>query len=212
MKKKRVEDWMTEYAYLVMLCCVIAIVAGCAMYTRRLNIPAAAPAQELSEAAHTAQPAQTPFVTPLPTIAPMFAVTFAPRTQWPVEGTVLRIFDAQEPVYWEALNCWRAHTGLDIAAEDGDSVVSCADAKVTHITQDALWGWQVTTAQQDGRVVRYAGLESCSVKEGARIHRGQEIGTVMASIPCEGELPAHLHLEVERNGVIQDPEAMLPLR
>lgn len=210
MKKRRIEEWMTEYAYLVTLCCVIAIVAGCAIYTRRLNVPAAAPAPELSApAAQSASPAPTLAVTPLPTIAPLMAVSFGARTQWPVEGEALRVFDVQQPVFWEALGCWRVHKGLDIAAQAGSEVVSCADAQVTHTACDALWGWQVTM-QQDERLVRYAGLESCCVKPGMRIRRGQTIGTLAAAIPCEGEMPAHLHLEVERDGVMQDPEAMLP--
>ena len=37
----------------------------------------------------------------------------------------------------------------------------------------------------------------------------QEIGTLLERIPCEGEMGAHLHLEMEREGRAQDPLTML---
>ena len=55
-------------------------------------------------------------------------------------------------------------------------------------------------------------VEFTFVKEGDEVARGQEIGTLLDKIPCEAEMGTHLHLEVMRGGVMQDPLAMLPER
>ena len=57
--------------------------------------------------------------------------------------------------------------------------------------------------------MRYAGLESCSVRQGERMRRGEMIGTVMKRIPCEAEMDTHLHLEMIKAAKYQDPEAVL---
>ena len=58
----------------------------------------------------------------------------------------------------------------------------------------------------------YSGLESSVVSIGESVTRGQTIGTLLERIPCEGEMLAHLHLQVRNKGMMQDPEAMLPER
>ena len=68
---RRFQVWMMENAYLVTIGCVIAIVAGCAIYTQDIRNgqgvqAAAADAPEIREAA---LPSHTPIVTALPTIA-----------------------------------------------------------------------------------------------------------------------------------------------
>ena len=83
------------------------------------------------------------------------------------------------------------------------------DGTVTHAAWDALWGWQVHIAHDGERETRYAGLESCLVQPGVRVQRGQVIGTLMACVPCEGEMEPHLHLESLMKGKHQDPEAIL---
>lgn len=215
MKKRngRFHAWMMENAYWITICCVLAMVAGCAMYTETLrstqDVQAAAQAPEIRE---SAAPTKAPMLTPLPTIAPL-AVRPAAFTHrggiWPVEGRVIRGFDAQQSVYWEILDAWQTHNGLDIAAEAGDSVNTCMDGTVTGTAWDALWGWRVCIAQDDGSEMRYAGLESCCVRQGERLRRGETIGTVMERIPCEAEMDTHLHLEMIKTGRYQDPEAVL---
>ena len=215
MKKRngRFHAWMMENAYWITICCVLAMVAGCAMYTETLrstqDVQAAAQAPEIRE---SAAPTKAPALTPLPTIAPL-AVHPAALVQrggvWPVEGRVIRGFDVQESVYWEMLGAWKTHNGLDIAAEAGENVSACMDGTVIGAVWDTLWGWRVCIAQDDGSEMRYAGLESCCVHQGERLQRGEPIGTVMERIPCEAEMDTHLHLEMIKTGRYQDPEAVL---
>ena len=214
----RMKAWMLDYAYLVTLGAVIAVIAGSAIYTQQVRrqseagVQAAADAPEL---AVSASPAPEAIVTPLPTIAPLTVHTVmltAASTQWPVDGEALRGFDDQALVWWESLSCFRTHMGLDIAGEAGQTVACCADGKVRSSTWDELWGWRVMIEQADGRQVTYSGLESSVVSIGESVTRGQTIGTLLARIPCEAELPTHLHLQVRHKGTAQDPEAMLPER
>ena len=216
MRKRTIKDWMIDNAYLMTLGCVIAMVVGCALYTQGINraqqagVHAAAGAPEICE---SAAPARN--VTPLPTIAPI-AVRPAALMQsggaWPLDGQVLRAYDAQESVYWAQLDTWQTHTGLDIAGETGESVAACMEGKVKSVTRDALWGWRVCIAHDGQRETVYAGLEHCAVQPGESVRRGQLIGTLMESIPCEAEMGAHLHLEMIREGKYQDPEATLQER
>lgn len=209
---QRMRDWMTEYAFVVTLGCAAAVVVSSALYTRSLRtadagVQAAAQAPEIHQTA-------MPQVTPLPTIAPLVVRTgvMERETVWPLEGDVLRGHDLLTPVYWEMLETWQAHAGLDIAGAP-DAAVYCAGAGVVSWTiRDALWGWTVEIAQEDGRLARYRGLAVCQAEKGARVREGDVLGTLLASVPCEKEMGAHLHLEVERDGRPQDPMAMLPER
>lgn len=209
---QRVQAWMVEYAYLVTLGAVIAVIAASAMYTQRLHareqsVQAAAGAPETK-----ATPTPTPRVTPLPTLAPLAVQTPVRATVWPLSGGIVRGHNAQEAVYWAALGCYQPHAGLDIAGEAGESVCCAADGVVSRTALDELWGWRVTVAQTDGSEAVYAGLEVCAVAAGQSVTRGQALGTLLAQIPCEAELGSHLHLERWRDGTAQDPEAVLPER
>ena len=218
MKKRyqRFQTWMLENAYWITIGCVLVMVVGCALYTQSLraqqDVRAAAQAPEIEE---SLQPTATPAPTPLPTIAPLNvrpAALVQRGGMWPVSGSVMRAFDAQESVYWETLGVWRTHHGLDIGARTGESVSACMDGRVADAVWDLLWGWQVSIAHDDGCEMRYAGLESCAVHEGQQIRRGQVIGVVMERIPCEAEMETHLHLEMRKDGRDQDPEAVLTER
>ena len=63
-----------DYAYLVTLGAMIAVIAATALYTdqlhRKENVQAAAPAPEINSTP-TASPKTTPTASPLPTLAPL---------------------------------------------------------------------------------------------------------------------------------------------
>lgn len=208
---RRAKEGFTEYAYLVTLGAVIAVVAGAALYTDHVRseqeaaLSAAAKAAEIDATA-------TPRVTPLPTIAPLLAMTtFTPHitTVRPVSGEVIRAY-AAEPVRWETLGVLQAHEAIDIAGEEDGSVVSMMDGTVRETARDALWGWRICIDHTDGSACVYAGLALSLVQPGDNVVRGQEIGTLLKSVPCEAELGTHLHLEQIKNGAYQDAEGILP--
>ena len=214
----RLKAWMMENAYLVTLGCLMAIVVSCAIYTRDLRqsqhsgVPAAADAPETQM---TAAPTLTQAPTPLPTIAPLGvrpAALVDRGGEWPVNGRILRAHDLQQVVHWQALDMWQTHHGLDIAGDAGEGVKACLDGEVTHAAWDEMWGWRIRIRHADDRETVYAGLASCLTAVGESIRRGQIIGTLLESIPCETEMGTHVHLEMYRGGKAQDPEASLSAR
>lgn len=214
---RRAREWMMDYAYLVTLGAMIAVIAASAMYTRHLraqeeeNVQAAAHAPEIGQ---TDEITPTPIVSPLPTIAPIQVHYMETRpggtTVWPVSGKVLRGYEPNEPVVWEALSCVQVHAGLDIAGEAEEDVLCAMDGVVQRTVRDDLWGWRVYVDQTDGRTAMYAGLLLCGVEAGQSVTRGQVLGTLMSEVPCEAELGPHLHMELFRDGVPQDPQGMMP--
>lgn len=224
MKKKgsalqRVREWMMEYAYLVTLAAVLAVVAAGAIYTGQLRrdsgMQAAAGAPEtLHSAAPTATPAAQ--MTPLPTIAPLKvhyqALETRTGTVWPVDGDIVRGYDPERPVLWEALSCVQVHAGVDIAGEAGAGVRCAMDGVVKEAVRDELWGWRIRVTHMDGSEAVYAGLESCDAAQGQTVTRGQQLGILLERIPCEREMETHLHMELWQEGEICDPALILPRR
>lgn len=216
---RSVREWMMEYAYLVTMGAVIAVIAAGAMYTRQIRresgMQAAADAPEIRQSA-TPTATTKARMTPLPTIAPIRvnyeALEAKQGTVRPVDGGIVRAYDKQNPVFWEALACVQVHEGIDIAEAAGAAVRCAMDGVVTGVTRDDLWGWRVRVAHMDGSEAVYAGLESCDVIESQLVARGRQLGVLMSEIPCERELGTHLHMELWKDGKSCDPAAILPRR
>ena len=211
----RFREWMLDHAYWMTLGAVMTVIAASALYTRGLEqqttgVQAAANAPEVTE---TAAPQMEATLVPLATLAPLSlhsTLRIGGTTVWPVSGGVIRGFDGETPVLWEALDCVQLHAAVDLAGEDGEEVRCVMDGTISGAVRDELWGWRVTVAQTDGSEAVYAGLEVCTVEAGQSVTRGQALVTLLAQIPCEAELGSHLHLERWRDGEAQDPEAVLP--
>lgn len=207
-KRRRIKTWMTEYAYLVTVLSVLAVVIGCAMYTQALRqdvgVQAAAEAPE-TKATSTPIPARQ--ATPLPTIAAIRPASLTgPSRRWPASGEVIRGYDARESVYWAALDCWQVHAAVDVAGGAEERIAASTDGNVLWTAWDEMWGWKVCVGLEDGMQLVYAGLEACLVYEGQQVKRGQILGTLLEAIPCESEMEPHLHLEAYQSGRRIDPE------
>lgn len=196
-------EWLLDYAYWVTLGAMIAVIVGTALYTDRLrqaeNVQAAAPAPEVA----SPSPAPTASPSPLPTLAPVRLPSIAGAVR-PVSGGLLRGFSAQ-PVLWPSLDCWQAHPAVDLGAASGETAVCMRDGVVLSCVRDDLWGWHVAVRQTDGAVCTYSGLSCALVQAGQSVVRGQPLGDVMAAVPAESELGAHLHLSLYRDGEAAEP-------
>lgn len=179
---RQAREWLLDYAYWVTLGAMIAVIVGTALYTDRLrqaeNVQAAAPAPAMDGRR-----------------------TGAVR---PVSGGLLRGFSAQ-PVLWPSLDCWQAHPAVDLGAASGETAVCMRDGVVLSCVRDDLWGWHVAVRQTDGAVCTYSGLSCALVQAGQSVVRGQPLGDVMAAVPAESELGAHLHLSLYRDGEAAEP-------
>ena len=95
------------------------------------------------------------------------------------------------------------HDGLDLVAPQGASVYAVADGTVSQVVRSRKGlGNVVEIDHGNGYVTRYCLLGEVMAVKGRRVKCNQQIGTVGIS----PTLPApHLHFEVRKNGVPQDP-------
>ncbi|MBR5256974.1 MAG: peptidoglycan DD-metalloendopeptidase family protein [Bacteroidales bacterium] len=99
------------------------------------------------------------------------------------------------------------HDGIDLVAPQGSPVLAAADGIVrTIVHSNKALGNIVEIDHRNGYVTRYALLGDISVSQGRTVKRGQKIGTVGISSTT---FAPHLHYEVLRDGIIQDPVRFL---
>jgi len=99
----------------------------------------------------------------------------------------------------------RTHGGIDIQGNVGDPIVAFAGGKVTVSPNNGAAGNTVRITHDDGSVTKYFHLDEFSVRNGARVEAGQQIGTMGRSgnTPAQGD--THLHFELWRDGRKIDP-------
>lgn len=94
------------------------------------------------------------------------------------------------------------HQGIDYAAPTGTPVYALQSGKVTIARSLRGYGNVVYIQQDNGYETRYAHLSAIDVKEGQTVSAEQLIGKVGSTGRSSGP---HLHFEVRKDGIIQDP-------
>lgn len=129
------------------------------------------------------------------------------RLLFPCGQTVLKGY-SETAVYSETMGDWRAHTGIDYAAEKGSDVQSVWDGTVTRVYKDKLWGNCVEITHSADLKSVYKNLASkIAVKKGDKVKKGQVVGTVGKSAGVESRETSHLHFEIWQGGVAINPES-----
>lgn len=173
----------------------------------------ASPAPVETPSVTVPSPSPSPSVTPSPSPAPSVVPTrpTALVYTWPVKGAVVADFSLETLAYDETMGDWRTHSGLDIAAAPGTSVMAAADGTVSRIYADDLMGTTVVIDHGNGMVSSYANLQTQpAVSEGDVVHTGTVIGSVGTTAIAESGRPGHLHFELSEDGIAVDPELYLP--
>lgn len=102
---------------------------------------------------------------------------------------------------------YKKHQGIDIAAPIGTPVVASADGRVKIATRNSSYGNVIEVEHQGGFTTSYAHLSEILVRKNELVKRGQEIGRVgKTGTRCQG---SHVHFEVKKHGVRQDPKPYL---
>lgn len=113
----------------------------------------------------------------------------------PVKGQLIGVFSDEKPVWSTTMQLWQTHPALDISASIGETVAAAADGEVLDVYSDALWGNTVVIDHGNGRIVKYASLNTLEiVSVGDTVKRGDIIGSVGICAE-EAKLGAHIHLE-----------------
>lgn len=109
---------------------------------------------------------------------------FSPRRKNPVSGV------------------YKRHTGTDIGAAYGASIVAANSGTVTLAGWNSGYGNCVVIDHGGGRATLYAHMSSIGVSKGQSVKKGQQIGLVGSTGNSTGP---HLHFEILINGAAVDP-------
>lgn len=122
--------------------------------------------------------------------APVFPAAY------PVEGTMTQEFEPSDD-----------HFGIDIAAREQSEFKAIADGTVLSAGWTVNYGYVVYLQHGDGYMSVYKHGAKLFVRENDVVLRGDLMGTV----GDKGALSfgSHLHLEIWKNGVVQDPQMYL---
>ncbi len=115
------------------------------------------------------------------------------RLDWPVEGEIIYQFGRlvnpnNTSVSWH---------GIGIAAKVGTPVRVVAAGEVVWAEPNSTYGLMVVLQHGGGAYSSYSSLGSITVRKGAKLAKGDIVGTVGQSDP---ELPPRLHFEIRPTG------------
>ena len=127
------------------------------------------------------------------------------KLRWPVPsgGSITSEFGTRlHPVY----KVYRQHSGIDIGAPHGASIVAADAGTVITSAYNSSYGNYVVISHGNGMTTLYAHMSSRKVSEGTSVSKGQLIGLVGSTGVSTG---AHLHFEVSVNGQRVNPRRYL---
>lgn len=128
----------------------------------------------------------------------------------PVEGEIIRDFASDTLVYSETLKEWITHLGIDIAGEKTSVVRSSEAGIVESIKNDPRYGLTVIVSHANGYKTIYSNLLTAEfVTEGKQVDKGQTLGTIGDTAAFEVSDVPHLHFEVTKDGIYQNPTILL---
>lgn len=124
---------------------------------------------------------------------------------WPVDGSIMYSFGRAVNPNNTAIR-WN---GIGIEAPLGSSVTAIADGEIMVAEPIGTYGLTVIIQHGGGDYSVYGSLLGATVAKGARVKKGQAIGTVGQADP---DLAPHLHFEIRPKGRATDPLAWLQNR
>lgn len=126
--------------------------------------------------------------------------------QWPLWGPITSGYGARH-----IFGSYSFHTGLDISAPYGTSIVAADGGRVTWAGTGTGSYWSygnyVVIDHENGIQTIYAHCSGLNVSAGERVYKGQTIARVGSTGRATGN---HLHFQVKQNGVTVNPYGYLP--
>ena len=122
---------------------------------------------------------------------------------WPTPGysTVTSPFGTRtHPIFGDQ----RFHSGIDIGAPSGATIVAADAGTVVTATYSSSYGNYVVISHGGGNSTLYAHMSSMAVSSGTTVTKGQTIGYVGSTGWSTG---AHCHFEIKIGGSLVDPQS-----
>jgi len=99
------------------------------------------------------------------------------------------------------------HTGIDLRANTGTTVMAALDGTVSVVDENWLYGKYIILSHDNGYKTLYGHLNSFSVKQGDKVARGKKIGEAGNTGYSTG---AHLHFTIyDKNNKLVNPLELL---
>lgn len=122
------------------------------------------------------------------------------------DAYVTNEFSMDYLIYSVTLDQYMTHCGIDIEAPEDTQVIAMAPGTITAVYEDDRYGTSVEITHDDGMITIYSNLSTSDMVEiGDTVEQGQIISGVGVSGLFESLEPAHLHLEMLKDGVYVDP-------
>lgn len=143
------------------------------------------------------QPPPPPTVTQMPPVEAVSMIEEQSAVS-PLKGTVLLAYGWQlHPVYQD----WRFHSGIDVAAQEGEKIKAVMGGRVEDINENPKTGLTVTVANKQ-YTCYYGSLSAVKVAKGDLVKAGDTLGTAGS---CKAEPAVHLHFAVKKQGQFINP-------
>ena len=127
---------------------------------------------------------------------------------YPVKSRQVSKPYSEDGVYSKTLHDYRAHTGCDFTAEEGENIYAMCAGTVKDISVSELYG-VILEVDCGDFTVYYCGLDTdFLVEREQEISTGDTIGTV-GHIPCESDDGAHVHIEIRVGDQLVDPLSVI---
>lgn len=124
----------------------------------------------------------------------------------PLSGEIVQKYSMDMPIYWETLDQYMTHDGVDLAAPAGTSVKTCASGTVTRIEKDDRYGMIVEISHGNDLLSLYGNLaEDGLVELGEVVSCGDVIGKVGKTSTFEASGAEHLHFSLKKKDEPVDP-------
>lgn len=124
----------------------------------------------------------------------------------PVEGEIVREYAKDNLIYSATLDEWTTHSGIDIQAEKTTVVKSAEAGTVKSIKNDPRYGLTIVVEHANNFQTVYSNLLTSEfVVEGEKVEKGQALGTVGNTAVFEIADEPHLHFEILKDNIPEDP-------
>lgn len=128
----------------------------------------------------------------------------------PVNGEICKEYAKDNLIYSATLDEWTTHMGIDIKAEKTTVVKAAEEGVIKSIKNDPRYGLTIVIEHANNYQTVYSNLLTSEfVVEGEKVEKGQAIGTVGNTAVFEIADEPHLHFEILKDSLPEDPTIYL---